>query len=355
MVSAGSNGKSYLGQMTNSLLAAIGAFAVSVTGGWLALIYTRRAGLFDVPNQRSSHTIPTPRGGGIALVGAVVAVAWQNFTSLVRDSSASLFAVLGTIVGLTLLGWLDDRRSIRVGIRLCVHLACAAAVALLINEVAPFQGPANIGWLALWGFWTVASINIVNFMDGVDGMVATQGVVYGMFLFALTPSSTLSGRFGLILAGACLGFLVWNWAPARMFMGDAGSGPLGLFFVIGGALVLEGTPAALVFLPLFPLFLDALLTLIIRINRGDRITDAHRSHLYQRLANGGWGHARVTSVYAIAASIGALVGFLVRDSSALAMAGGIAIYTVSTVIGWKLLHDRFIEPSLRSEFTEMNS
>jgi Fuc2NAc and GlcNAc transferase len=341
--------------MTNSLWAAIAAFAVSVTGGWLALIYTRRARLFDVPNQRSSHTIPTPRGGGIALVGAVLAVAFQDFTPLVRRSSLVLFALLGAIVGLTFLGWLDDRGSIRVGIRLCVHLACGAAVALLVNEVAPLQGPANIAWLALWAFWTIASINIVNFMDGVDGMIAAQGVVYGMFLYVLMPNSTLPGRFGLILAGACLGFLMWNWAPAKMFMGDAGSGPLGLFFVVGGVFALEGAPQHVIFLPLFPLFLDALLTLLIRIRRGDRVTDAHRSHLYQRLANGGWGHAPVTAAYALAASAGAVVALLLREASTPMTIVGISIYALSTLLLWQVLHHRFSDSPVRTPLVDAPS
>jgi glycosyltransferase WbpL len=332
--------------MINSSWDAIAAFGLSAAGGGLALHYTRRVGLFDVPNQRSSHTTPTPRGGGIALVGAVMAVALPDLTPSAQRSLFVYVALLAAVVSLILLGWLDDRGSIRVGVRLGVHFVCGTAVALLVNEIAPLPGPMNIAWLALWAFWSIASINIVNFMDGVDGMIAAQGLIYGIFLFALLPNDTRAGRFGLILAGACLGFLIWNWAPAKMFMGDVGSGPLGLFFAIAGAFALEGAPPALIFLPLFPLFLDALLTLLLRIRRGEKVTDAHRSHLYQRLANGGWGHAPVTSVYALGASIGAVIALSVRNASPLLMAAAIAIYVLLTLIVWKMLHDKFTESTI---------
>jgi UDP-N-acetylmuramyl pentapeptide phosphotransferase/UDP-N-acetylglucosamine-1-phosphate transferase len=329
--------------MNHEVWEPLGAFVISVAGVGLALWYARGAGLLDVPNHRSSHSVPTPRGGGIALVGAVLAVGAYEVARIGEGSSPVFLVLLGAIAALAVVGWMDDKGSIRVGLRLVVHLVCGLAIALLVNEIAPLLGDLNIAWLAWWGFWTVASINIVNFMDGVDGMIASQGIVYGIFLFALLPDSTLGGRFGLILAAGCLGFLVWNWSPAKMFMGDVGSGPLGLFVVIGGALAVRGAPAALVFLPLFPLFLDALVTVLIRFRRGERLTDAHRSHLYQRLANGGYGHARVTAIYALAASIGAVVSLWVEDASASRIATAILVYVVLVLIGWKLLHERFVE------------
>lgn len=326
--------------MISELWEPLGAFVISVAGVGLAFWYARRAGLLDMPNHRSSHSVPTPRGGGIALVSSVVAVASYEVWPIGRASLPVFLVLLGAIAALAVVGWKDDRGSVGVAIRLGVDLVCGFAVALLVNQIAPLPGLLNIAWLAWWVFWTVASINIVNFMDGVDGMIASQGIVYGIFLFALRSGPTLGGRFGLILAAACLGFLVWNWAPAKMFMGDVGSGPLGLLFVIGGALALAGAPATLVFLPLFPLFLDALLTMLIRFRRGERLTDAHRSHLYQRLANGGYGHARVTSIYALAASIGAVVALLVKDASPSRITAAIFLYVLVVLMGWKLLHDK---------------
>lgn len=325
------------------------AFLISVAGVGLALRYAQRAGLLDVPNHRSSHSVPTPRGGGIALVGSVLLIGAYDASGIRDVSRWVLLILIGSVAALAFVGWLDDRGSLRVGLRLSIHTGCSVAVALLVNEIAPLAGALNFAWLVWWGFWTVASVNIVNFMDGIDGMVAAQGVVYGTFLFALLSGSTLGGRFGLILAAACLGFLVWNWAPARMFMGDVGSGPLGLFFVIGGALALKEVPAALVFLPLFPLFLDALVTVVIRFRRGDRLTDAHRSHLYQRLANGGYGHARVTSIYAFAAAIGAIVALSLKGASAYRTTAVILIYVVAVLISWKLLHEKFTEAPITNQ------
>ena len=326
--------------MISRSIDALLGFALSAVGVVLALVYARRAGLVDVPNDRSSHRIPTPRGGGIAIVTAVVAVFASRLPHL-ADGADEVFAVLGTaLAGLSLIGWLDDTRRVPVGLRLSVHIACGCAVALLVNTIAPVPGPLNIFWLAWWIFWTAASINIVNFMDGIDGMVAAQGVVYGIFLFALLPDRAPGSRFGLILAAACFGFLLWNWAPAKMFLGDVGSGPLGLFFVIGGALALQSLPAALVFLPLFPLFFDALVTLLRRLRRGEPLTIAHRSHLYQRLANSGYGHALVTAAYALSAAIGAVIAVTVRDSSSAMMAVAILLYCLAIAIAWNLADAR---------------
>ena len=324
--------------MPDNFWTLLGAFALSAVGGGLALRYARRAGLIDVPNSRSSHTVPTPRGGGIALVGAVLAVAVHDLQRLAGGSQFLFVGLIAAISVLTMLGWLDDHGSIRVSIRLGVHIVCGVIVALLVNEISPLPGVVNLAWLALWAFWTIASINIVNFMDGVDGMIAAQGIVYGIFLFTLLPASTPGARFGLIVSAACLGFLIWNWAPAKMFMGDVGSGPLGLFFVIGGVLALQGASPTLIFLPLFPLFLDALLTLIMRMQRREKLTAAHRSHLYQRLANGGWGHASVTSLYALGAALGAAVAVSVRNATAMVMAAAVFSYIIFTLIAWQVLH-----------------
>ncbi len=310
-------------------------FVLSLTGVGLALMYARRAGIIDIPNLRSSHRIPTPRGGGIAFVASVVAVgAFSLGSYFARGVGLALTIVWVALTALALVGWADDRRDVPVAFRLPLHLACGCAVAFLVNTVAPTQGVINAFWLTWWVFWTVASINIVNFMDGIDGMIAAQGVVYGIFLFALQPPGSPSSRFALILAAASFGFLFWNWAPAKIFMGDAGSGPLGMMFAVGGALAIRDSRAALVFLPLFPLFLDALVTLVRRSFRGEKLTDAHRNHLYQRIANRWNGHALVSSAYALAAAIGAAVAVIVRDATALRVAGAAIGYLIVVGLAW---------------------
>jgi len=324
------------------------AFFLSAIGVGVTFLYTRRIGLFDVPNYRSSHRIPTPRGGGIALVGSVFALGVYAFVQT-QQFPASAFAFLAAaVIVLTLVGWLDDRKTIRVALRLSVHLICGLAVASLVNKISPLPGWINVLWLGWWVFWSVASINIVNFIDGIDGMIACQGIVYGLFIFSLMPFASFGSSYGLILSGACLGFLIWNWPPAKMFMGDVGSGPLGLFFVVGGALALQGTKSVLVFLPLFPIFLDALLTIVVRFRRGEDLTDPHRSHLYQRLANGGAGHARVTLAYGLFAAMGAVVAFSVRNATPLAIAIAIAAYCGVVMLAWRLGDSRFPTPSRSS-------
>jgi Fuc2NAc and GlcNAc transferase len=317
------------------------AFFLSAIGVGVTFLYSRRVGLLDVPNYRSSHRVPTPRGGGIALVASVFALGAYAFVQT-RQLPAGTFAFLAAgVIALTLIGWLDDRKTIRVSLRLSVHLVCGLAIAALVNEISPLPGWINLLWLAWWVFWSVASINIVNFIDGIDGMIACQGIVYGLFLFSLIPFGSFGSSYGLILAGACLGFLIWNWPPAKMFMGDVGSGPLGLFFVLGGALALQSTSALLVFLPLFPIFLDALLTIVVRYRRGEDLTDPHRSHLYQRLANGGAGHAPVTLAYGLFAASGAVVAFSVKDASPLVTASAIAAYCAVVILAWKMADSRF--------------
>lgn len=309
-------------------------FLIASVGTGLTLGYSRRAGLVDMPNQRSSHSVPVPKGGGVALIASVIlGMSRLVYTSL--PDKVPLFVIIcAAVAALAVVGWLDDMAHVPAGKRLAVHILATCAIGLLVNMIHPLTGLLNVGWLAWWIFWTIASINIVNFMDGIDGMVASQGIVYGAFLFFLTQGDSLAGRYGAILAAACFGFLLWNWAPARIFMGDVGSGPLGFLFVLGGALALKAAHAAIVFLPLFPLFLDALITLVGRARRGERLTDAHRLHLYQRVANGGVGHARVTIAYATAAATGAVIGIAVSDASPRPMWLAIGAYVLAVSLLW---------------------
>ena len=262
--------------------------------------YALRHQILDQPGPRGSHTRPTPRGGGLGLVIAVL-VTVSAFMGRRLDSSI-LFALAGVILTAAV-GWLDDRHSLGVRTRLAAHIAAGASLlplALWPTVVPPWFGVFAGLW---WIFWAVSSINLVNFMDGIDGLIASQALVFGGYVVMLAGVGGLSGVVGLSLAGAAAGFLVWNWPPARIFLGDVGSGALGLLFVLAGILLLRDGQVSLVvaYLPLYAIFLDATVTLFRRFRRGERVTEAHRDHLYQRLANGGWGHARVTLLYAAVA------------------------------------------------------
>ena len=302
----------------------------------------------DLPNQRSSHSVPTPRGGGAALVLAVAVFAAVEVYRLRPPYSLQL-AVLGVVLFvLALVGWRDDHESVPVATRFGTHVAAGCAVAILVNAIHPLTGSANVGWLLLWLFWTTASINIVNFMDGIDGMVASQGFVYGLYLVILLSDNSFGRHFAAVLAASCLGFLLWNWAPARIFLGDVGSGPLGLFFAIAGALALGGAPVPLIFLPLFPLYLDALVTLLKRMGRGEPLTTAHRSHLYQRVANSGVGHAPTTAMYTIASVIGAATGIAVKSATPEVIAAAIVTYVFLVTSLWLAVDRRFPLPLTRT-------
>ena len=258
--------------------------------------YALRHAMLDHPGFRSSHAQPTPRGGGLGLVAVVL---FALVAASGREIDPSLVLALLGVALTALVGWLDDRRSLGVRARIIAHIV--AGLSLLPLVLSTPSGPM---WLAAvtalwWVFWSVSAINVVNFMDGIDGLIGSQALIFGAYLAFLTSSGGVVEAFGLALAGAAAGFLGWNWAPARIFLGDVGSGALGLLFVLGGILVLQEGRVTLVvaFLPLYGIFLDGTVTIFRRFRRGERITEAHRSHLYQRLANGGWGHARVSLLY----------------------------------------------------------
>jgi UDP-N-acetylmuramyl pentapeptide phosphotransferase/UDP-N-acetylglucosamine-1-phosphate transferase len=287
------------------------AFTATTLAVGLVRHHALRQGLLDVPNDRSSHSQPTPRGGGLGIVIVVVtlwafaAIRWHAFAF----ASAACLAACVAIAGV---GWIDDRRGLGVGVRLIIHCLGGAAVALLAVGSASLLESLSFWHLLValsWLVWTVSSINVVNFMDGIDGLVASQAAIAMCTIAWLAPACGVSRPFALVVASACGGFLVWNWPPARVFLGDVGSGSLGFLLAVAGALLLRETHANPVrsFLPLLPLFLDAAWTMLRRVRNGEQLTVAHRSHLYQRLANGPWGHARVTLAFAAAAIPGALI------------------------------------------------
>jgi Fuc2NAc and GlcNAc transferase len=285
------------------LVTSLGAAALA----WLLVGVVRRYALqqqiVDTPGPRASHTRPTPRGGGAGVVAALLA--GSAFIVGTSDAGWRLALALAGILLVAVVGWLDDRRSLAVGPRLLVHLVSAAAAAPLAMTLPAGSWLAGGLGLLWWVFWGVSAINVVNFMDGIDGLIGLQVLILGVHFALLGHAHSDTLLFAAALSGSALGFLWWNWAPARIFLGDSGSGALGLAAVVGGILVLKTGKAGLVvtFLPLFPIFLDATLTMIARAQRGERLTVAHRSHLYQRLANGGWGHARVSAGYGVAAGL----------------------------------------------------
>jgi UDP-N-acetylmuramyl pentapeptide phosphotransferase/UDP-N-acetylglucosamine-1-phosphate transferase len=292
-------------------IAAISAVAAVVLVGFVRRL-TLRHGVLDHPTDRSSHLVATPRGGGLGLLLAILGVSAWRTTHL---DSWTLVILLLAACAVALVGWIDDRRDLSVRTRLVVHIIAGATVGAV---AAVTSGSAVLApvLFAAWTFWTVSSINLVNFMDGINGLVASQIAVFAISL-AYFPDPTNAVAFvEITVAGACLGFLPWNFPRARIFLGDVGSGALGFFVPMLALLAMRGQGIDIVraHLPLLPLFGDAVWTIFRRWRNGERLTAAHRSHLYQRLANDGLGHTPVTAMYTVAAVCGALAAHMSGDA-----------------------------------------
>ena len=255
--------------------------------------------VLDRPNQRSSHIAPTPRGGGLAVV-PVAAVAWAA-AGLLGDPGV-IWVAVGALI-LCGLSWMDDLKGLPPVVRLAAHAAVVAVLlAQLPAEVLHFQG-----LLPLWADRLAAAlawiwfINLFNFMDGIDGISGVEMVAIGAGVVVAgiwVASVGVLAPPAAAVVGAGVGFLWWNWHPAKVFLGDAGSVPLGLML---GWLLLElaarGLWSAALILPLYYLA-DATFTILRRAARGAVLWQAHREHFYQRAVARGLTHNHVARIVA---------------------------------------------------------
>jgi len=274
---------------------ATGVFCWLATGALIPIL--RRRGMLDYPNERSSHFDPTPRGGGIAVTISIL-LAWIALHKVGLVASSFVSIALGTSL-LAFVSWIDDLRGLSPGMRL---VAQGAAVTIGIL-VLPSTRSALEAWLGSTLFFVAAGlvwvwwINLFNFMDGIDGLAVSEAaaICSGLLLFALVgdgadPAAALLAA-GII--GAAIGFLVWNWSPARIFLGDVGSVPLGY---LSGFLLLDlasrGRWKIALILPLYFLA-DATITLLRRLLAGERVWEPHRQHFYQQAVRNGLPHSAV--------------------------------------------------------------
>jgi UDP-N-acetylmuramyl pentapeptide phosphotransferase/UDP-N-acetylglucosamine-1-phosphate transferase len=284
---------------------AVIAFTVSCAATRLLIGALRRRSVLDRPNERSSHVVPTPRGGGIAVIGVSV-VAWL---ALAAGGIAPPRAIPVALVsaGLALVSWFDDLGGLSPGIRLLAQFAAVAAGVWALPHGAIFQGwlPVELDAIAVALIW-VWFVNLFNFMDGIDGIDGSEAAAIGLGI-VLVAGAGGGVDLGIAapaaaIAAAALGFLVWNWAPARIFLGDVGSVPLGyLLGFLLFELALRGQWQAALILPLYFL-VDASVTLLHRLARGERVWQAHREHFYQRAVQSGLSHDAVV-LRVIAANI----------------------------------------------------
>ncbi|MBI2413385.1 MAG: glycosyltransferase family 4 protein [Deltaproteobacteria bacterium] len=280
-------------------------FFVGAAGASFVSVAGKRLAPLDMPNERSSHTVPTPRGGGIGIVLAFL-IAGVFVTGALFETTIGF--------GMGLLGFVEDSFTLSPSIRLALELLISAVVAL------PFE--FTFFGAALFVFWTIfmtGTANFYNFMDGINGIAGLTGVtaftLLSVFSFLIGKDHAVS-VLSLAVAAACLGFLPFNMPRARTFMGDSGSMFLGFLFALFAYRLTHGLGDLIcmgMFLSLF--YADATVTLYLRFRRGERISSAHRSHLYQYLANElGYPHWAVSIVYCVlqlligAASLAAYYG-----------------------------------------------
>jgi len=250
----------------------------------------------DEPNQRSLHRIAVPRVGGIAIVIAVLGT-WSQLAEMSR----LLLVLTAALAGIS---YIDDRRGLSVSARLAAHVAAAGVMVIFgFSDGSVWRTAALIGSL-VW------MINAYNFMDGADGLAGGMAI-FGFTAYGVASSlahSELLSAMSFILAAATAGFLIFNFPPAKVFMGDAGSISLGFLAAVLGMTGWKlGTwPPWFPALVFSPFLVDASLTLLRRILRGERFWQAHRDHYYQRLIRMGWSHRRTAlAEYAVMAGVAA--------------------------------------------------
>ena len=310
----------------SALLAPALAFALS-----LALIRTLLAGagrglFLDQPNQRSLHASPIARVGGLGLMPATL-------TGMVLVGGAPL--ATGLALGLMLLSVVDDWRGLSAALRLPLHLAAGA---LFVLHTVPALGLPGLVLLAIAIGWM---INLYNFMDGADGMAGGMALIgFGVYaLAAALGGEPAFAQLNLCVAAAALGFLVFNFPPARVFLGDAGSIPLGF---LAGALGLQGWGLGLwpLWFPLVvfgPFVADASVTLLRRALRGERVWQAHRTHYYQRVILLGWSHRQTAlAEYALMAGSGLVALLVVRHPVSVQMLALVGLACAYLLAGWMI-------------------
>jgi UDP-N-acetylmuramyl pentapeptide phosphotransferase/UDP-N-acetylglucosamine-1-phosphate transferase len=301
-------------------------FVVAALLAWLLTRARGRWRVLDIPNERSLHTQPTPRTGGVALLagaGAGMFTTWQQGYA-VADTSTIV-----AILTLALLALVDDRHNLGAGLRLLVQTVVVAAL-LYFNRLP--DTPAMLLPIAL--LFLVWMINLYNFMDGMDGFAAGMaGIGFGTYALLAWQAGHMEFALGCaIIAAAAAGFLLLNFPPARLFMGDSGSTVLGL---LAGVVILQAHVAGI--LPLWlgmlvfsPFIVDASITLAARVLRGERFWMPHKSHYYQRLVQLGWGHRRtVLAEYTL----------MMACSGTAVVTAGKTIYAQTAIITvWSILY-----------------
>ncbi len=328
-------------------VAVMAGFAV-----WLVRRVAHRKALLDRPNLRSSHELPVPRLGGAGFI-PVVLLAIGALATWDAIPEALLGVFLGGAIVLFGIGLADDFVSLSTGFRFALHFVVAGAVLWMAacywptgeaDGVTALLSPPSVGYWVLL-LWIVGLLNIYNFMDGIDGLAGMQALVAGAAWAAAggmlgAPTVAL---MGVTLAAGGLGFLAWNWPPAKIFMGDAGSTVLGYAFAVLPLLFAVEAPKEVKFdrvllagaMVVWPFVADGGFTILRRLRKGENIFRAHRSHLYQRLVMAGVSHRKVTIVYGALALGGVGLAWRLVVGAPYAVPGALVAVSVAFGLLWR--------------------
>jgi Fuc2NAc and GlcNAc transferase len=278
---------------------------ISLILTWCLRLYALRHSMMDIPNERSSHDIPTPRGGGLAIV--LTFLLGLFVLKMAGFLPAFLFwALFGSGSWVALIGWMDDRHDIPARVRLIGHFIGAVWALFCLGGLPPLPVFGNLLYLSWIGhilavFYLVWLLNLYNFMDGINGIAGIEAIsvcIGGVVLLKLASAGNTLWVLPMLIVSATMGFLFWNFPVARIFMGDVGSGFMGMVFGILsiwlGWIKPELFWAWIILLGAF--IVDASVTLVRRALRAEKVYEAHRSHAYQHAAQI-YGHPPVSLAY----------------------------------------------------------
>ncbi len=280
---------------------------ITLLSAWVLTLFLRRYALqksiLDIPNERSSHTIVTPRGGGLAIVITFII----NLLLLFIHNYLSmrvLSGIGGASLAIAITGFIDDRNPIHSRVRLAIHFLAAIWIAVWLGKIPPvtiFSHVIDLAWFTsvIAVIYLVWLLNLYNFMDGIDGIASIEAITVclsgGLILYLVSPEN-IFWLLPVLLAAGVAGFLFWNWPPAKIFMGDVGSAFLGI--TIGGISLFSmdiGSQLIWSWVILLAVFIiDATVTLIRRMLRGDSFDQAHRNHAYQYASRKFGNHMKIS-------------------------------------------------------------
>lgn len=311
--------------LMSELLLFILLSVLSYLGVHLIRQYAEGRRILDHPSERSSHAVPTPRGGGLIIVLLVVVTGVASASQMGWERGG--IYLLGALI-IAWLGWRDDVRSLSPGVRFLVQGLVAAVSILGLGYfkviTVPLFGEFQLGGMGILitFLWIIGLTNAYNFMDGIDGMAG--GVALSAGIGWMWLASNMQDAFvfwvALALTASSLGFLGHNWSPARIFMGDVGSTFLGYSFAVLPLISSdrEGDALLLGTLLMWTIIMDSGLTFLRRLFRGENVFAPHRSHLYQRLVQAGYRHETISALYLLLTLLAGLLSYMWSDGSRIA-------------------------------------